>query len=499
MSRIAWFIALNVAFSLAVVTVGLSGSMHGVHAIYLILLFALCTSCIVDIRQWNDSYALLALFSAVYFEFYGVLDLETLFGAYPSPLTHSNGPVLSETELVILVGGALAQLGYRLLSRSARTSKPAVQYDWTESALLWVGLSLFVVCTGLKWIAHVELFVTNDAATEAQELARVGNAGMFAITLGDTMQPLSMLLIFYALCRYRRALLFPIAIAVILVQAVYGFVIDVKGEVMIGGIMMVLTKTLIDGRLPKIWLLSLTVSIVLLFPALQANRVVRGQNDVNHAQAARSIVQTFKDAYAARLTVTTGEDRTQTFFERSSAKGSVEMIVRGTGPGTSVAYQHGYTLSPILAAFIPKIIWPSKPNVEAGRILNRQFHVSEDPDTYISPSHLGELYWNFGWVGVVVGMLAIGSLLGFIGARCDLSESVTVTRTLMLAVTARLLILGFESSISNQYVMWARVVLAVGVLHLLFMRPIADPEPARTALNREPSRRVSRPFSNVMT
>lgn len=497
MSRIAWFIFLNVLFPVTVATVGLSGSMHGVHPLYLILLFAICTTFIIDTRRWNDRNALLAVFSVVYFQFYGIIDLETLFGLHQEAPALINGPVLSQTELMVLIGGALVQVAYRLVCQTWDASHRADPEDWPEATLLWVGLPLFAACAYLKWLAHVDLFITNDSATEDLVVARVGNAVMLAIEFGDTLQPLSILLIFYALSRYRRVALLPIAIAVVLFQAVYGFVIDVKGEVMLGGIMLVVTKMLVEGRLPKALLVSFAVCVALLFPALQANRVVRGENNVNHAQAAHNIVQTFKDAYAARLQVTTGQDRAQTLSERGSLKGSVELIVHGTGG--SVPFQHGSTLTPMLAAFIPKIIWPSKPSLDVGRILNRQFHVSEDTDSYVSPSHLGELYWNFGWGGVIVGMAMFGLLLGYLGARCDLSKTVTVTRILIIAGTARLLILGFESSISNQYVVWARMMLAVAVLHFLFARPIANPQPAQPAEGREPSPELSRRFSNVMT
>jgi len=497
MSRITWFVVLNVLFSLAVATIGISGSMHGVHPLYLMLLFAICTTFIIDTRRWNDRNALLAVFSVIYFQFYGIIDFETLFGlheAVPSPI---NGPVLSQTELIILIGGALVQVAYRVVCRSWNASQHTNPDDWPEAALLWVGLPLFAICAYLKWVAHVDLFITNDSATEAVVAARVGSAAMLAIEFGDTLQPLSILLLFYALSRHRRIALVPIAVAVILFQAVYGFVIDVKGEIMVGAIMLVVTKMLVEGRLPKALLGVFAASIVLLFPALQANRAVRGENNINHAQAARDIVQTFKDAYAARLQVTTGTERAQTLFERGSLKGSVEMIVHGTG--RSVPFQHGSTLTPMLAAFIPKIIWPSKPALDVGRIVNRQFHVSEDTDSYVSPSHLGELYWNFGWGGVIAGMAGFGLLLGYLGARCDLSKAVTVTRILILAGTARLLILGFESSISNQYVVWARMMLAVAVLHFLFARPIASPERAQSAQGQEPSPGISRRFSNVMT
>jgi len=143
------------------------------------------------------------------------------------------------------------------------------------------------------------------------------------------------------------------------------------------------------------------------------------------------------------------------------------MIVQGTENG--VPFQHGYTLTPIISSFVPRIIWPDKPDVPVGRMVNKAFHVTEQEETYISPSHLGELYWNFGWSGVVVGMTIIGALSGFI-SRFNLREVKTMTRLLVMALTVEFVIHGFEGSLSGSYVVWLRSLAAVGLMHLAFAR-----------------------------
>ncbi len=102
--------------------------------------------------------------------------------------------------------------------------------------------------------------------------------------------------------------------------------------------------------------------------------------------------------------------------------------------------------------------------------MNKEFHVTDYADTYISPSHLGEFYWNFGWPGGVIGMTVVGLLLGYIGGRFDLTESVTLTRVLVVAITMKMLVLGAEGAIAPQYATWCRSMLAIGILHLLMAR-----------------------------
>ena len=151
-----------------------------------------------------------------------------------------------------------------------------------------------------------------------------------------------------------------------------------------------------------------------------------------------------------------------------SLKGSVELIVTRTGH--DIAFQNGYTLTPILTAFVPRLIWPDKPDVQTGQIMNRVFQISEVEDTHISPSHLGELYWNFGWPGVVIGMTLVGLLLGLVGTRFDLAAASTLTRLMVIVITIRMLILGSEGAIAVQYVVWLRSMLGIAVLHLLLAR-----------------------------
>jgi hypothetical protein len=232
-------------------------------------------------------------------------------------------------------------------------------------------------------------------------------------------------------------------------------------------VIVILTKLLVNGRVPRAWLAAAVVFIALAFPVLQANRVVlRGEDQASNAQVAQNIGAAISRAFEARERVTMGQSRSQNFFERLSLKPSVELIVENTGE--RVVYQNGYTLVPLLGVFIPRLIWPSKPDVATGRLMNKEFAVTEQEATYISPSHLGEFYWNFGWAGVIVGMSAVGLLLGGAARFWQLGNGPTVAKLMLLVATVKLLIFGFESSVAAIYSLWFRSILAIAVLQLLF-------------------------------
>lgn len=476
MNRTTLYAGANIAF-LATVGAGLMfGQTSGVHPLYLILLFALCSTPLLHIQRLNDRYALLLLFSMVYFHYFGTLDLITLFQGTPD--AHTQG-VISKPELVILLGGFISQLAYRLMLQKD-DAKPKPPTDWPEFTLLIFGCALWCVATWFTWKFKVYVLTDKNAAAIANGLASLGGWQTMGLLLANMLQPLAILILAYVQCRYRRPYMLPLVIGVVLVQLAIGFIIDVKGEALIGAVLVIVTRLLVDGKLSKEWIISMVVFIIVAFPAMQANRTLRNQYRLDNTAVAQRAWEIAKEAFARREEASNGAVRAQTIFERQSLKGSVEMIVNRTG--MDVPYQAGHTLTPIWAAFIPKVFWPDKPDVQTGQLVNKTFSVTNSAYwyTYISPSHLGELYWNFGWAGVILGMALIGALLGFVGQRVDMTTGVSITKVMIAAVTIRQLIIGFESSIAAPYVVWMRSLAAIWLLHWLCAR--RSPQPILTAL-----------------
>ena len=58
----------------------------------------------------------------------------------------------------------------------------------------------------------------------------------------------------------------------VVLQVLLGFIVDIKGLAMLGGILVIMTFVLVDGRLPKGWLLAGALFVVLVFPVFQAYR-----------------------------------------------------------------------------------------------------------------------------------------------------------------------------------------------------------------------------------
>jgi hypothetical protein len=462
--RLPLYGLLNFGFICYITVASAIGKSASPRLFYLAVLFAICSSSVLLLRKANDRFALYTIFLVMYFVSFGALDLIALTSA--TDIASSTSSILSEGELLIILGGVAFALGYQTSASRRQSSAPAI--DWPMSTLVIVGLFLWLAGTFAEWYWTIRLTVR---AGEFKNTS--GEALTTILMMGRYAQPLGILIVAYAYTISRSIFLALITIALASFQVVLGFASDTKGGAMTGGIMVIVTGFLVTGKIPKAWAVAGALFIVVGFPIFQAHRtIVVNERGLSNADTAQNIGK------ALQLSIE-GQKRTEaahaeSLFQRSSVKSAVEMIVRKTGD--SVPYQHGYTLIPLATAFIPRLIWRDKLDVQTGLLVDQQFHVTGLGEVYISPSHLGELYWNFGWPGAITGMLLLGLVTGWINSRCDMSKGVSVTRLLILATTIYQVGIRFESSIAAEYAMWLRSIAGILIMHWLFHRRSAAPE-----------------------
>jgi hypothetical protein len=75
----------------------------------------------------------------------------------------------------------------------------------------------------------------------------------------------------------------------------------------------------------------------------------------------------------------------------------------------------GETISYALYIFVPRAVWPDKPEVAPGQWFARKLGRGMDVggsrfSNAINMTIPGELYLNFGWIGVLLGMVGVGAL-----------------------------------------------------------------------------------------
>jgi hypothetical protein len=487
--RLLAYILLNAGFVVLTVVMQAIGGSPNPRMLHVILLFAVCSTPIVDFDGLNGKYALLCLFSAFYFVSFGLGDFNNLFAGVTNEASPS---IFSKTEGVILAGAVMLTLGYRAaIALGGASSRTTMQRDWSMRTALTVGLTLWLIGTAqLFWW---NIFVISDSTQEAsiRGLASLPPLAVAANLLAGMLQPFGILLITYVWRAGRAAYLLPLIVAIVVIQIVLGFVVNIKSLAMTAGILVIVTQVFIDGRLPKAWLAGAAVFIIIGFPIFQASRYeIHGNRQVARTTIIQNLGHILELAIAAEDRAYGGRERAQTLLERTSVRGSLQLIVEKTG--SDVPFQHGATMTPLLAVFIPRIVWSEKYTVSTGLLVNKEFRISDSPDVYISPSIPGELYWNFGWLGVIVGMGVIGGAVGFVGSRFNLAKSRTVTGLLVVVLTIKQVIVALEGSFSPEYVVWFRSLGAAGVLHLLFARV-----PVRTQLVSADGQPPAAPFEKL--
>jgi len=76
-------------------------------------------------------------------------------------------------------------------------------------------------------------------------------------------------------------------------------------------------------------------------------------------------------------------------------------------------FYNGRASSPLILALIPRVLWPDKPNIAIGQWFALEIGVAYKSDKGLINNSInmtlpGELYLDFGWIGLAVGSLFVG-------------------------------------------------------------------------------------------
>lgn len=83
----------------------------------------------------------------------------------------------------------------------------------------------------------------------------------------------------------------------------------------------------------------------------------------------------------------------------------------------------GRASAPIITALIPRVLWPDKPLIQLGAWFAIEIGVGSKNSAGLANNSInmtvaGELYLDFGWVGVVLGSLLFGAFLAILWNSC---------------------------------------------------------------------------------
>ena len=471
------YAALNAAVGALLVLGAAIGGGSLAKLPYVMLMFAICSSPIPFIGRLNGPFAILGVALATYFLNFAMLDAVSMLS--PPTLAHANEGFLDGGEVVLLIGALMQTIGFHVAARFARArTGRGLPQDWPLALLVPLGLLLWSSGCAADLYQNLVVHVDATDASVKAGFSKLGPWGTAGLMLVNYAAPLGVVILAYWWAVSRNRSSSALMLAIIILQFAVGWVVDTKEVAVNAPIVMLLTRFIVLGKVPVRWLACSVIGVLLVFPVLTAKRAITTEAlRLTNVQALPRTGEILLRAITERNAAREGKysDKTQSFLERMTNKGSVELFVQRVG--VDQPYKMGSTLVSMLYVFIPRVIFSDKPGGNSAQTFNRDFHLSEDPDTYISPSHIGELYWNFGYPGVVVGTMLTGMILGFVFGRFDPSARTSMTRVLIIIVTLYELVARTGGQIELEYVLWLRTLLMIGILHLVLARTVLQYAP----------------------
>lgn len=142
-------------------------------------------------------------------------------------------------------------------------------------------------------------------------------------------------------------------------------------------------------------------------PAINRSRLLSGRATMSPMQRYLVAFKRYSPLYTGDFKTVALKRQENKFFSRvfePTAVGFIAGLVQSSG------LKYGATMSNLVYGFIPRFVWPGKPKVVRGAWFYAQ-SVRGGSGTSLGMFAAGELYWNFGWIGVVTGMLILGTLI----------------------------------------------------------------------------------------
>lgn len=302
-----------------------------------------------------------------------------------------NGQVAALVGLLCMMAGFALPIG-----RMIGDALPQPSVEWSETAALCVA----VVMIPFGWM----IFLAGQFGLVPSRLG----SGVLGALASWYYFGAALLMITYLRYRSRPALL--LMVLMVPPAMAFSFFTGSKTLFLAPLMMIALSWVVFERRLKLRWVFAGFAAIVLLYPVAQFYREVVLQGNQLHAVQilsdpgrAFSILSQF---LAATLSWEYLQVGIQATGYRLNALGITCVIVRDTP--SPVPFQGGWSIGYIVIAYIPRLLWPGKPITTIGQWVTDNYTSTTFVRTNTGPSWLGELYFNFGYAGIIIGMLLMG-------------------------------------------------------------------------------------------
>ncbi|MGI9597583.1 MAG: O-antigen polymerase [Acidimicrobiales bacterium] len=139
-----------------------------------------------------------------------------------------------------------------------------------------------------------------------------------------------------------------------------------------------------------------------------------------------------------------------------------------------LGWRYGSTIAAFVVAPVPRSVWPGKPLISAGPIIGQKIYKQRTAfglsTSGIPPGFFGEMYWNFGPAGILLGAPLLGAVLGraskWSKTRQDIRAQVFYGAGLFSAISGFLAV-GVGFAVLELVTTW----VGVQVIYFLMGRP----------------------------
>lgn len=325
--------------------------------------------------------------SVVDVEFLGILDLPAI---RPSDIV--NGQIAALAGLCLLLAGYCLPIG-----RLFRGSRLVPRRDWTYRAALTVATLMIP----LGW----SLFL---ASTFGILPARAGS-GLIGTISNSTYVGLALLMLIYM----RTGSNVPWWMMVLLIppSMAFNFLSGSKTALLSPPAVVAVAYIVVKRRIAIRWVVVAVVAVIVIYPIAEfQRRVILRDNTKGAAYALRrpgemiSRISNYAGSYEFGDYLKSGVQATS---RRSDGLGILSAILRDCP--SKVPFQGGWTIGYIALSYVPRIVWADKPDMTTGQWVTDHFGGGPHIRSSTAPTWMGELYFNFGWPGIVIGMLFMGA------------------------------------------------------------------------------------------
>ncbi len=395
------------------VAFGVRGPDFSVLALALLTGAIALIPLILDVRRpYEQRHILLSVVSLAYLGLFVVSVFTTYF--FASSVLKTDDVVVADLigvrpndiikgQMAALVGLLLLLAGYCIpIGRIVPGGIPTPRRDWTFRAKLSV--ALFMIPLG--WVLLL--------ASQFGLLPKRAGSGFLGMISNSTYMGIALLMLTYLRHRSREALF--LILLLIPPSMAFNFLGGSKANFLSPVAIVAVAFIVVRRRIALRWVFIAIAAVIVIYPIAEfQRRVILLNNTQGAAYALKkpgemiSRISHFVGNYEFGDYLMQGVQATS---RRSDGLGILSVILRDCP--SKVPFQGGWTLGYIVLSYVPRIVWADKPDMSTGLWVTANFGGGPGIESHTAPTWIGELYFNFGWPGIVIGMLIMGAYMRFL-------------------------------------------------------------------------------------